>query len=183
VDGKYQLILSSDPIVAGYDPETGDELWSHDCMMGEVGPSPAFGEGLVFAANEYASLVAIKPGTQPRLIWENDEYLPEVASPVVSGGLLYIATSYGVLVCYDANSGEKYWEDESKYGFYASPMVADGKLYAMDLGGSMHIYRLGREKTILGTPGLDEEIVATPAFSPGRIYLRGDDHLYCIEAE
>jgi len=152
-------------------------------MMGEVGPSPAFGEGLVFAANEYARLVAIKPGTPPTVVWEDDEYLPEVASPVVSRGLLFIATSYGVLVCYDANSGEKYWEEEFNHGFYSSPMVADGKLYAMDMGGNMHIYRVNKEKNKLGTPALGETIVTTPAFSEGKIYLRGDDHLFCIGAD
>jgi outer membrane protein assembly factor BamB len=180
VDGNYQLVLSADPIVAGYDPETGNELWSLECMMGEVGPSPAFGGGLVFAANEYARMVAIKPGSPPTVVWEDDEYMPEVASPVVSDGLLYIATSYGMLVCYDAASGEKNWEEQMNQGFYASPMVADGKLYAMDMDGIMHIYQLGKELKKLGEPALGESSVSTPAFSEGRIYIRGDDYLYCI---
>ena len=59
VNGKYQIILTADPIVAGYDIETGKELWSVECMMGEVGPSVGFTDGIVFAANEYARMVAI----------------------------------------------------------------------------------------------------------------------------
>jgi outer membrane protein assembly factor BamB len=183
IGGKVQVVLSAEPLVAGYDPETGQELWSVDCMMGEVGPSPAYGEGLVYAANEYARLVAIDPEAADPIVWENDEYLPEVASPVVSGGLLFIGTSYGVLVCYDAATGEKYWEDEAQQGFYASPMIADGKLYAMDVGGKMHIYSLSKEMKKLGTPTLGEQAFASPAFSDGTIYLRGEKYLYCIGNE
>ncbi len=183
IEGKVQLVLSAEPLVAGYNPETGEELWSVDCMMGEVGPSPAYGAGLVYAANEYARLVAIEPGAADPIVWENDEYLPEVASPVVSGGLLFIATSYGVLVCYDAATGEKYWEEEAQQGFYASPMIADGKLYAMDMGGNMHIYSLSKTVKKLGTPTLGEQAFASPAFSDGTIYLRGEKYLYCIGNE
>ena len=183
IGGNPQVILSAEPLVAGYDPETGEELWSVDCMMGEVGPSPAYGEGLVYAANEYARLVAIRPGAADPVVWENDEYLPEIASPVVSGGLLFIATSYGVLVCYDAATGEKYWEEEAPQGFSASPMVADGKLYAIDSGGIMHIFSLSKEMKKLGTPALGERAYASPAFSDGTIYLRGEKHLYCIGNE
>lgn len=183
IEGNPQVILSAEPLVAGYDPETGEELWSVDCMMGEVGPSPAYGDGLVYAANEYARLVAIKPGAADPVVWENDEYLPEIASPVVSGGLLFIATSYGVLVCYDATTGEKYWEEEATQGFSASPMVADGKLYAMDTGGVMHIFSLSKEMKKLGTPVLGERAYASPAFSDGTIYLRGEKYLYCIGNE
>jgi outer membrane protein assembly factor BamB len=183
IGGSVQLILSAEPLVAGYDPESGKELWAVDCMMGEVGPSPAYGEGLVYAANEYARLVAIKPGAADPIVWENDEYLPEVASPVVSEGLLFIATSYGVLVCYDAATGEKYWEEEARQGFYSSPMVADGKLYALDMGGVMHIYKISKEVEKVGSPELGEPAFASPAFSDGRIYLRGEHHLYCIGNE
>jgi len=181
VGDKHQLILSADPLVAGYDPDSGKELWSIDCMMGEVGPSPAFGSGLVFAANEYAKLVAIRPGpASATVVWESDEYLPEVASPVVSGGLVFIATSYGVLAVFDAKTGEKYWEHECTAGFYASPLVADGKLFALDVEGVMHIFEVNQEKKLIGEPTLGEGTVATPAFAPGRIYIRGNEHLYCI---
>ncbi len=181
INGKYNLILSADPFVSAYDIETGTEQWKVECMMGEVGPSPGFGEGLIYAANEYARLVAIKPGASPSIVWEDDEYLPEVASPVVSNGLLFIATSYGVLVCYDAKTGEKYWEhDEGNEGFYASPVIAEGKLYAIDMDGIMHIFAVSKEKKLIAEPELGEKAVASPAFSNNRIYLRGEEHLYCI---
>ncbi|MCK5135925.1 MAG: PQQ-binding-like beta-propeller repeat protein [Bacteroidales bacterium] len=180
LDGKMQVVTSSDPYVSGYDLETGAELWKVEAMMGEVAPSIAFDDGVVFATNEYARLIAVKPEPGAGFIWEDDEYLAEVASPVAYKGLLYIATSYGVLVCYDAKTGEKYWEKEFNEGFYSSPMIADGNLYIIDMGGITHILKADKTGTIIGEPELGEGGFALPAFADGVIYLRGTEHLYCI---
>ncbi len=179
VEGKYQLILTADPIVAGYDVETGKELWNVDCMMGEVGPSVGFSNGVVFAANEYARLVAINP-KDASIIWESDEYLPEAASPLAHNGLLMIATSYGVLVCYDAKTGEQYWEHDVGTTLYASPVFADGKLFMMDNDGMMRIYEFAKEMKLISENDLGESAGTTPAFADGRIYIRGEKNLYCI---
>ena len=180
INGKMQLVLSADPLVAGYDPESGSELWSIECIMGEVGSSPAFWDGLVYVANEYARLVAVKPGPSPSIVWENDEYLPEVPSPVASDGLLLLATTYGVLVCYDAKTGAKYWEREFSSGFFSSPVIADKKIYATDLNSKTHILKLSKTAELIGEPELADRVSATPAFSDGRIYIRGEKFLYCI---
>ncbi|MDB4583531.1 PQQ-binding-like beta-propeller repeat protein [Draconibacterium sp.] len=179
IDGKYQLVLTADPIVAGYDVETGKELWKVDCMMGEVGPSVGFSDGVVFAANEYARLVAINP-KDGSIIWENDEYLPEAASPLAHNGLLIIATSYGVLVCYDAKTGDQYWEHDVGTTLYASPVVADGKLFMIDNDGMMRIYEFSKEMKLISENELGETAGTTPAFGDGRIYIRGEKNLYCI---
>jgi outer membrane protein assembly factor BamB len=180
VEGRYQLVLASSPEVAAYDTETGIELWKVHCLSGEVGPSPGYYNGIVYAANEYAKLIAIKPGSPPVTVWENNEYLPEVASPVAIDGLLYIATSYGVIACFDAATGDLLWEYEANQGFYASPVIADGKVYFIDMDGIMHIFSIGKTMKLIGTPELGEQSVSTPAFATGKILIRGYDHLYCI---
>jgi outer membrane protein assembly factor BamB len=180
INGKLQILTTSEPTVAGHNSADGSLLWKVDCMMGEVGPSVAFSDGLVFAANEYATLAAIKPGAAPELIWEDNEYLPEAASPVAFEGLLYLATSYGVIACYDAATGEKQWEHEAGNGFYSSPVIADGRLYLGDLSGTFYVFKASREKNLLAIPKLGENAYATPAFTQGRIYIRGEKHLICI---
>ena len=180
VDGKTQLILTGEPLVAGYDPENGKELWTVDCMMGEVGPSVGYADGVVYAANEYATLAAIKVGSAAEVIWEESEYLPEVASPLAKDGLLMIATSYGVLACYDAKDGSHYWEQEDGDGIYASPIYADGQGYVMDMGGNLHVIKLAEEFELVAESELGEKSVGSPVFADGKMYLRGFDHLYCI---
>ena len=179
VDGKYQVVLTADPIVAGYDVETGKELWSVECMMGEVGPSVAYSDGIVVSANEYARMVAIDIKTQQTL-WENDEYLPEASSPVAYKGLVFIATSYGVLVCYDLKTGEKYWEHDVGTTLYSSPTIADGKVFMMDNDGVMRVYEFGNEMKLVSENTLGETAGTSPAYMDGHIYIRGERNLYCI---
>ncbi|MCW0482184.1 PQQ-binding-like beta-propeller repeat protein [Gaoshiqia sediminis] len=180
VGNKQQLILTAEPLVAGYDPETGKELWTVDCMMGEVGPSVGYANGIVYAANEYATLAAIKLGEEPEIVWEDSEYLPEVASPLAADGLLIIATSYGVVACYDALEGTKFWEQEYSNGIYASPVYADGKVYIMDMGGNLHVVKMAKEYQLVAESKLGEKSVCSPVFADGKMYLRGFEHLYCI---
>ncbi|WP_347840246.1 PQQ-binding-like beta-propeller repeat protein [uncultured Draconibacterium sp.] len=179
VDGKYQLLLTTDPIVGGYDTESGEELWTVECMMGEVGPSVGYGDGIVVAANEYAKMVAIDIRTQ-EVLWEDDMYLPEAASPLVYNGLVFIATSYGVFVCYDLKTGDELWEHDFGSPVYSSPVVAEGNIFLMDNDGVMRIYEAAREMKLLGENELGELSGPTPAFADGRIYIRGEKHLFGI---
>jgi len=180
VNGKIQVLTTADPYVSGHDLETGAELWKVEAMMGEVGASVAYGSGLVYATNEYARLVAIKPEAGAEYTWENDEYLAEASSPVAYNGLLFTATSYGVLVCYDALTGEKKFEKEFNDGFYSSPIIADGKLYILDMGGVTHILKADASGTVIAQPALGEGGYAVPAMADGMIYIRGEENLYCI---
>ena len=179
IGGKMQIITSSEPSVAGYDAETGKELWKNDCMMGEVGPSPAFGAGLVFAGNEYATVAAIDP-SNGSIVWQENDYMPEVASPVAADGMLFVATSYGMLVCYDAKSGTKNWEHDFGEGFYSSPVVADGKLFASDMKGVVHVLKLSAQFEKISDNPTGEKVMSTLAFSDGCVYIRSIENLYCI---
>jgi outer membrane protein assembly factor BamB len=177
---RTEVILTTNPNVNGYDPETGKELWNIACLSGEVGPSAGYADGMVFAANEYAKLVGIKIDGAPQIVWEADEFLPEVSSPLAVNGLLYVATTYGVLACYDAKSGEKLWSQEYGDSFYSSPVYADGKVYITDMTGKTHIVKATRDYQLIGTPELGEKAVCSPIFQDGKVYLRGMNNLYCI---
>ncbi len=180
VDGKIQIVTSADPYVSGHDLDTGEELWKVEAMMGEVGPSIAFDDGLVFASQEYARTLAIDPKAPESSVWEDDEYMSEVGSPVAYDGLMYMATSYGVVVCYDAKTGEKQWEKEFDNEIWSSPVIADGKLYIVDKEGITHIMKADKSGTVIAEPELGEQGFALPAFADGVIYLRGTKNLYCI---
>jgi outer membrane protein assembly factor BamB len=181
-----QLILNSEATVDAYDPKTGALLWSQECLSGEVAPSPAYSNGIVFAANEYAIATAIRlektdEGIQPKILWEFDEYLPEVSSPVGDGERFYFGTSMGALVCLDAKTGEKLWAEEFEDGFYSSPVLVGDRIYILDNSGQMYIVKAAPEYNLIGKVSMGEPTFATPAFLDGRIYVRTEKHLYCIE--
>lgn len=181
-----QLILCTDPTVDAYDPLTGKLLWSQECLMGEVAPSATYSNGVVFAAMEYALASAIKIGGSPKnvqseIVWEWDEILPEVSSPVGDGERFYIATSFGDLVCLDAKTGKELWVEEVSYGFYSSPVLVGDRIYVLDMEGAMYIVRASSEYELIATSELGEQTLATPAFLDGRIYIRTAENLYAIQ--
>ena len=109
-----------------------------------------------------------------------DEYLPEVASPVTANGLLFVATSYGALVCYDAKTGQKYWFKEDGPGFYSSPVICDNKLYTFDTSGKMRVFEVGKAEKILGEGNAGEKMTTTPAFADGKMFIRTPNFIYCV---
>jgi outer membrane protein assembly factor BamB len=177
---RVETILNANPFVASYDAVTGQELWKIDCMGGEVAPSPAFSDGMVFAVNEYARLAAIQMGAQAQIVWEVEEYLSEVSSPVAKDQLLFLATSYGEILCYDAKKGTRYWMEEFDEGFYSSPIIAEDRVYLIDMKGTTHIFKAAQEYIPVAKCELGESSVCTPAFLNEKIYIRGDEHLFCI---
>lgn len=116
-----QLILAADPFVIGYNPDNGKELWRLKCLSGEVGPSVAVGGDMVFALNEYASLVGIRLGEQPEKVWEDYDYLSDVPSPVATDKYLIVSTSYGVIACYGTESERNSGKPNSTTPFMLRP--------------------------------------------------------------
>lgn len=183
INGRDELILAAEPWLISYNPDTGEEWWRIEGVIGEVGPSPAYANGIVFAVNDYSRFVAVKMGSEPKLLWEDEEYLSDIPSPVANAEVVIAPTSYGVVACYDPQTGDMFWEYELDNSIYASPLITEGKVYLTDRIGVTHIFKADKELTVIGTPELGEKVVCTPAFSDGRIYIRGYDHLFCIGSE
>ncbi len=177
---RNELMLVADPYVASYNPANGKELWKIDCIGGEVGPSLAYANGIVFTVNEYSKLCAVKVGDEPTVLWENSDLLSDIPSPVANDKYLFMVTSYGILVCFDALSGEKYWEHDFSNPVYSSPMLVNDRIYLLDRNGVMYIFKADKEFKLAGESKLGEKSACTPAFTNGRIYIRGDKNLYCI---
>jgi outer membrane protein assembly factor BamB len=182
---RPEIILNAEPAVMAYNPLDGALLWSCECMGGEVGPSPAYTSGLSFATTDYAVLAAIRTGgtaTDGTVVWDTGEELPDVASPVASGNLLFVATSIGILSCYNAATGDLHWRREFPDGFYSSPIVAGDKLLLTDMPGVTRIIRAADAYEEIAVCPLGERVVATPAVVKNRLYIRGVANLYAIGA-
>jgi len=183
VGGRTEVYLNAEPYVMAYDAETGERLWRNECMGGEVGPSPAFFDGLAFFTTDYATLAAIHTGGGDKagvIAWETDEELPDVSSPVAADGLLFVATSAAAVSCYDARTGELYWRELYDEGFYASPVVVGNRVYVTDFKGRTQVFAVAREYQSLAVNELGEPAMGTFAFRGNRAYLRGTRYLYCL---
>lgn len=184
----FQLLLASELDVDGYEPETGTLLWTQEGLDGEVAPSPTISGDVVFVGNEYAMATAVRlsgstEAVQSEIIWQWEESLPEVASPTSSDDYFYIATSLGEIICLDKNTGEEVWLHEFDQGFYSSPIRVGDRIYVADLQGTMQIFGTGQEFALIAALDLGEPVYATPAYLDGRMYVRTESRLMCIEAD
>ncbi len=185
-EGKAQVVLTDSESVAAYSVESGEELWREDCMSGEMGPSAAYANGIVFACNDNAVAVGIKLTTGEdgtvgaEILWVWEEDLPDTASPVATDKYVYLAHSSGYMTCLDVKDGKEAWIKEFPDGFYGSPVLVNDRIYALDLDGVMQIFSTGESFKSLGESPLGEACQTTPAFINDRIYIRGEMHLYCI---
>jgi outer membrane protein assembly factor BamB len=177
---RDELILNSNPSVMSHDPRTGQELWRVECMLGEIAPSPAYADGMVFVVNDYARLAGIKLGDTPELVWEYIDDLSEVSSPLATKDYVIMAASYGTVTCFNRKTGERLWIEEFEEGFYSSPILVGENVYVMDMTGLMSVFRADKKFQLISQNKLGENAVCIPAFMHDRIYIRGMQHLFCI---
>ena len=181
-----QLILNDEENVTAYNPVTGDELWQVECLGGEVAPSPAFnGKDIVFVANEYAQATALRiTAGEPEILWQYEDFLPEIASPLAAANRFFIPTTAGDIVCLEAETGEVIWEQEFDDGFNSSPILVGDTVVAIDIEGGVYIFdALADEYTEIESSAIGEMVYATPAFANGRLLIRAEETLYCIGAD
>jgi hypothetical protein len=104
-------------------------------------------------------------------------------TPLVYGDYFYLCRINGILLCYDAKTGEEIYKQRvgSMQGaFTASPVAADGKLYLADEYGDVHIVQAGPEYKLLASNKLHESCLASPAISGNMLFVRTIDHLFAI---
>ena len=182
-NGQPQLLINGNPSVSAYNPVEGRELWTLPGVAGDVAPSVAVNSTMVYTASDYYKLMALTPGRNGSVVWEDNSYTPDVSSPVANDEYLFMSTGNGDAVCYNAQTGDTLWTHYFGNPFYASPIICDNKVWMLDRSGNMHVVEAGSKLNIISTSPLDEHTDTTPAFSDKKIYIRARTHLYCISSD
>ena len=180
INNTSQLILVGNPGVTSYNPNNGEEYWRVECMSGEPVAGAAYANGTVFVATEYANMTAIN-ATDGSVIWENDEFLPEVASPVATKDFVFVATSYGVVASFNAQTGELLKTMEMNCEFNASPIIVEEKIYLISTEGKVFIFSTKSDFSLINSFETGEKTFATPAFTDKIIIIKTEESLYCIK--
>lgn len=180
--GGRLLLLHAGHATMAHAFDDGSEAWRCDGVEGEIAPSPAWDAGRLYLAQDHSRLVAFScDGSEPSLLWEHDDHLPDVASPVAAHGLVWTATTGGAAACLDGTDGKLLWEHNFDEGFHASPVVSGDRVYLVDRAGVVRIIAAGREFEQLASHKLGESCAATPAIGDGWIVFRTAGHLICVE--
>jgi outer membrane protein assembly factor BamB len=182
---RMELIASGWETVVAYDPLTGKELWQCEGVKGYAIPSIVSGHDMVFPSSGYPNkrVLGIKLGEAGKVVWSYDKGTAYVASPILYGEYLYLISDKGILTCLDAKTGAIKYEGgrvPTPESFSASPLAFDGKLLLLSEDGDGFLIKAGPVHEVLKVNALDEPIYASPAVANGRLFIRGDKHLYCI---
>jgi outer membrane protein assembly factor BamB len=150
--------------------------------------SPATAPGLIIAPSaKQHPLLAICAGgsgditnSAKHRLWDWKR-TPDVPSPLILDGLVYLCMENGNLAVLEADTGkEVYSQATHRQRHRASPVFADGKLYLTARDGRITVVQSGREFKVLAVNELGEDQSASPAISGGTIYLRTFGHLWAI---
>lgn len=108
--------------------------------------------------------------------------IPEVPSPVYHDGYLYFVKNGGILTCVDVETGERRYRTRTggRGTHYASPVIADGKIYTIAGDGHVSVLTLGPKPEILATNDIQDGVYATPAIVDGTIYVRTHSALFAF---
>src|ERR1700722_20328967 len=121
---------------------------------------------------------------KPEVIWRENTSIPEVPSPLLYQGRLFLVRNGGVATCLDAATGKVIYRARvgAPGAYYASPIAADGRVYlASSEGGITVIAAGGDEQKVISRNETGEDIVATPAIAGNSIYVRTLRNLYAFQ--
>lgn len=186
INGKDEMIYNGSYKVAGYDPDTGEEIWSLDGPSKEAIPMIITGGGLIYSqSGRNGPILAIRPGgkgdvTATHLFWKNINGGPHVPSAVYYKKRLYIINDTGTLSCINALTGQVIWKERLKGRFSMSPVLSGNKIIITNEKGLTSIFKAGNSFELLAENDLKEETLATPAVLGGQIFIRTAKNLYCI---
>ena len=182
-----ELIVNSSHRIESFDPETGELLWYAGEATTLAIPMPVSHDGILYASRGYSSgpYASIRGGGRgdvsgSHIRWRFPTGAPYVSSLLYYQGLVYMANENGIVTAIDAETGSLIWRERLGDVFTASPIAADGKIYLLGESGKTVVLEAGRTFRIVAENALSERSLASPAVSEGQIFIRTDQHLFCI---
>lgn len=187
-DGQVQLVVMGGNTLDAYDPATGKQLWQLPGLVGgRTVTGPIVADGKVFTTRGMRKpLLAIKLSgnegklTEDAILWEVDKSTPDTPSPVYANDMLFTVTDDGIAHAYDAQNGELVWRERLGGNFKASPIVANGNVYYINIDGRCSVVAAKDSYQLVSENELPDTTIASPAIADGKLFIRGKEHLYCI---
>ncbi len=187
------LIVGGPKSLRALEPQTGKEVWNMSVDLEFAVATPAVAGDLVvfggWGRNKpiYAvrtnSTGTISPagGPESGLAWRTQRGGPEIPTPLIAGGQVYVLSVNGVFSAYDLRDGRLIYQERAGNGeFYSSPVIAGDKIYVINTDGEVAVLRAGSKFEVLARNSMNESTSATPAIINGALYMRTAGHLIAL---
>ena len=192
-EGTTQVITSGNEFVIAYDAADGREIWRSEGLKANAIHVPMVTDDIVVFSTGYPQkrTFALRLGSEGTIetkdrLWEYPKGTGYVPSNLLADGRLYLTNDGGVITCLDARTGEVIYEGGRppvRGKLTASLVAAGDRILTINENGDAVWFKAGAKYEVLATNELDEPVYATPAVAGGRIYIRGNQHLYAIGTE
>lgn len=193
VGDRTQVIIMHPKRVVAYDADTGDIVWTCDGLRHDRGDlaysSPVIAGDLCFVTGGYKGpAMAIRLDgkgdvTESHRLFRLENSPQSIGSGVFVDGYVYRpnAEAGKGLQCVDPKTGEVMWSVRSPAAHWGSIAMSGGRLYVTGQDGTTIVFKPNPENyEELAENELGEACNGTPAISDGQIFIRTDEHLYCI---
>ena len=210
VKGKPQVVFGGgDGWIYSFEPKTGKLIWKFDAnpknavyrlggsgtkndiiatpvvyddkVFIGVGQDPEHGEGV----GNFWVIDASLSGdiTDKGVVWHRggDDFHRTISTVAIHDGILYIADLSGFLYALDVKTGALYWKHDMLAAVWASPLVADGKVYLGDEDGDVTVLAAGKTKRVLGETNMGSAVYATVYPKDGVLYILARNRLFAIK--
>ena len=188
-------------VAVGEDPEHGEgegHLWAIDPnKRGNVSPT------LVFNSSDPSKEIAPKrrqaldeaagdferDNPNSAAVWHYVGSDPEefestmhrtCGTVAIKDGLLFVADFSGLVHCLDAKTGQVHWTHDMLAASWASPLIADGKVYIGDEDGDITIFELSKDLNIIAEINLGSALYTTPISANDKIFIANRNQLFSI---
>ncbi|MDE0021969.1 MAG: PQQ-binding-like beta-propeller repeat protein [Candidatus Poribacteria bacterium] len=200
INGQRLIVTGgADGSIYALQASTGKIVWSFALSKRGINASVVVDGDKVYAAHseenigssEMGSVVCIDGTgegdiTQSGALWRRDGFSAGYASLAVHNGVVYAVENASNLIAMDGETGDPLWTHSLGTVGKGSPVIADGKIYAPEVNGLIHILKLTEngvetldvDKLLLGDR--PAEIYGSPAVGYRRVYIPTETGLYCI---
>lgn len=189
IDGRTESLTTGAERLYGYDPGTGQEIWSVDYPGFSNVPQPVSDGKMLFVCTGFMKpeIWGIRAGglhgdaTASNVVWRQRTGVPDQSTPVVIGDRLYMVSSGGIASCLNTATGDIVWKERIGSDFAASPLAAEGRIYFCDARGKTMVLAPGDTFQMLAQNALADGCMASPAVVGKALILRTKSSLYRIE--
>jgi outer membrane protein assembly factor BamB len=187
-NGRTELVTNGTEHIIGYDAATGKELWRTTGVQSNAIHAPLVGSGLVIVTAGFPAkkIIAIRPGDQPddkRVAWEYTKGTGYVLSNILYRDQVYLSTDNGIITALDAKTGAVIYQGgrpPKPTHFMGSAVAFNGMIAMTSEDGETILLKAGPKHEIVRINSVDEPVYSSAAIANGRIYIRGEKHLFAI---
>jgi outer membrane protein assembly factor BamB len=179
---RTQVIFQHMKETVAYDAADGKKAWSFTTPGAAVPTAVLDGDKVLLPFGGGAML--LKPeGNGMAEVWKSPKLASGYTSPMIYKDRVYAIGRAGTFVCVDLKNGREVWSErigKGKGQFWASPIAADGHLYAFDDAGVCTVLKAGDKADVVAVNEMKAEIMGTAAIANGSLYIPTTSGLYCI---